>query len=108
MLLADDNDQIAAQDDLQVIESLKVQALEGGKAKSFLASSEWTWFNERVLKPLEDEAMETLKKSKTDEDRMKAQQMILAADKPRTILTYLVKQGEVANMQLLSTRQNGG
>lgn len=107
-MLANHNDLIVEQDNAQHIEALKVQLVEGDKAKGFRASDGYQWFNNFVLKPLEDEAMETLKRAKTDEERVKAQQMLLAADKPRQILDHLVKQGEAAQMQLISTHQNGG
>ncbi len=101
-------DLFAEKQDFQIKESLKVQALEGGRAKEFLGSDGYQWFNNFVLTPLQDEAIEILKKAKTDEDRVKAQQMLLAADKPRQILDHLVRQGEAAQLQLISTHQNGG
>lgn len=91
-----------------LLEACKATAIEGGRAKQHLASAEWAWFDRIVLKSLEDEAFETLKKASTEHERIKAQQMLLAADKPRQILKYLVQQGEAAEMQLISTRQNGG
>lgn len=102
------DDLLAERQEADLIEAQKAIAIQGGRAKNHLASPEWAWFNDIVLKTLEDEALETLKKAKTDEERIKAQQMFMAADKPRQILNYLVKQGEAAEMQLISTRQNGG
>lgn len=81
---------------------------EGSKAKSFRSSQEWIWFNNTVLKSIEDEAIETLRRATTDIERIKAQQMFLSVDKPRDILEYLIKQGEIAEYQLLSTHQKGG
>jgi hypothetical protein len=101
-------DKVSEYEEAKIIEGLKAAAIEGSRAKNYMASPEWAWFNNIVLKSIEDEAIETLRKSKTEEDRIKSQQMFLAADKPRQILKYLVKQGEAAEMQLLSTRQNGG
>lgn len=103
------SDELAAsRQEADLIEAAKATAIQGGRAKNHLESEEWAWFNDIVLKSLEDEALETLKKAKNDEDRIRAQQMLLAADKPRQILKYLVQQGEAAEMQLLSTRQTGG
>lgn|SRR5574343_190552 len=76
-------------------------------ARNFLKSPEGIWFDDIVLKGLEEEAIETLKKGKNDEDRLRAQQMFLAAQKPRQILQGLVKQGEAAQIQI-STHQSGG
>ena len=105
-----DNEQeiLAEQDNAEHIEALKIKVAEGSNARGFRASDGYQWFNNFVLKPLEDEAMETLRRSKSEEDRVRAQQMLLAADKPRQILDNLVKQGEVAQLQLISTHQNGG
>ena len=103
-----DTDIVAENDNAKYLEVLKTQLVQGDNARHFRSSDGYQWFNNFVLKPLEDEAMETLKKAKTDEERVKAQQMLLAADKPRQILDHLVKQGEAAQLQLLSTHQNGG
>lgn len=102
------DDLFLQQEEVQNREQLKAQAVEGGKAKDFLASDSYQWLDNFILKALEDEAMETLRKSKTEEDRVKAQQMLLAANKPREILNRLVTQGDAAKLQLLSTHQNGG
>lgn len=101
-------DEALVLDNAQHIEALKIQVTEGGRAAHFLSTTEWGWFRDTILVPLQDEAMETLKKARTDEDRVKAQQMLLAADKPKQILNGLVKQGEAAELQLRSTRQNTG
>jgi hypothetical protein len=108
MSLDNELDPLEQKQQNDLTEVAKSVALEGGRAKNHLASAEWTWFNNVVLKSLEDEAFETLKKANTDQERIKAQQMLLAADKPRQILKYLVRQGEAAEMQLRSTHQNGG
>ena len=102
------DDIFAERQEADLIEQQKKVAIQGGRAKNHLASAEWAWFDDIVLKTLEIEAIETLKKAKTDEERIKAQQMFMAADKPRQILKHLVQQGEAAEMQLVSTRQNGG
>lgn len=81
--------------------------LEGERARNFMKSPEGIWFDEIILKGLEEEAIETLKKGKNDEDRLRAQQMFLAAQKPRQILQNLVNQGEAAQHQV-STHQTGG
>lgn len=106
--MSSDIDEATILDDARVLEALRVQAVEGGRAKNFMSTPEWAWMRDFILKPIEDEAMETLKKAKTDEDRVKAQQMLLASDKPRQILDNLVRQGEAAEIQLRSTRQNTG
>lgn len=102
------DDLFLEQNDLDHREQLKAQAIEGGKAKDFLTSDSYQWLDNFILKALEDEAMETLKKAKTEEDRVRAQQMLLAANKPREILNKLVTQGDAAKLQLLSTHQTGG
>lgn len=86
--------------DTDYLAKLTRVSLEGEKAKRFLLSDEWAWLNDRVFKTLEDEAMETLRKSKTDTDRLRAQQMIMAAEKANQILQHLVTQGEAARIEL--------
>ena len=104
----DTYDPLAITQGADLRESYRAVIAQGGMAKNHLASPEWKWFDEVVLKSIEDEAFETLRKSSTDQERLKAQMMLLAADKPRQILKYLVQQGEAGKMQLESTHQTGG
>lgn len=84
------------------------QAKEGSKAKNFKASDAWAWFDDRVLKALEDQAVETLKLAMNDGERLKAQQMFLAAQKPRQILDALISQGDGAKASLLEISTQEG
>lgn len=87
------------------VQQLTRTSLEGEKAKRFILSDEWTWLHDRVFKTLEDEAMETLRKSKTENDRLLAQQMFLASSKAKQILEGLVTQGEAARATLSTQLQ---
>jgi hypothetical protein len=78
----------------------KNMAEHGAKAKNHLASAEWSWFKETVLGALSEEAVMTLRRAKDDAERLKAQQMFLAASKPEEMLQQLVRQGDAAVMQL--------
>jgi len=84
------------------------QAKEGAKAKNFKASEAWLWFDDRVLKAIEDQAIETLKLAIDDAERLKAQQMFLAAQKPRQILDALISQGDGAKAQLIEISTQEG
>lgn len=85
------------------------QIKEGGKAKNFKISPEWAWFDETILKTIEIQAVNTLKNAKDDAERLKAQQMFLAADKPRQLLDALILQGDGAKASLMeiSTLKEG-
>lgn len=85
------------------------QIKEGGKAKDFKFSPAWAWFDETILKTIEIQAVNTLKNAKDDTDRLKAQQMFLAADKPRQLLDALISQGDGAKASLMeiSTLKEG-
>ena len=85
------------------------QIKEGGKAKNFKASPDWAWFDETILKTIEIQAVNTLKNAKDDAERLKAQQMFLAADKPRQLLDALILQGDGAKASLMeiSTLKEG-
>lgn len=85
------------------------QIKEGGKAKNLKASPEWAWFDETILKTIEIQAVNTLKNAKDDVERLKAQQMFLAADKPRQLLDALILQGDGAKASLMeiSTLKEG-
>jgi hypothetical protein len=76
--------------------ALETQALAGDKAKSVKASPEWEWIKTTILGALHDQAVNTLKNAKSDEDRMKAQQMFLASDKPEDLIDFLISQGDAA------------
>jgi hypothetical protein len=78
------------------IKVLEAQAFAGDKAKSVRDSKEWAWIKQFILGALHDQAVNTLKNAKTDEDRMRAQQMFLAADKPEGLLDFLISQGDAA------------
>jgi len=76
--------------------TLEVQALAGEKAKQVSLGEDWKWVKEKILGALEDQAIHTLMNAKTEEDRMKAQQMFLASKKPQDLITFLISQGDAA------------
>lgn len=77
----------------------QVQAME--KASEFVSSEVGKWFVSVILGTLQDEAVELLAKAKTEEDRMLAQQTLLASIKPMKLLERLKQQGELAQASLL-------
>ena len=83
------------------IHSLHARVQAGGKAKDFLAHELSEWFTRIVLASMQDEAIAMMTRARTNEDRLKAQQTLLAAQKPLKMLERLIQQGEDAKTQLL-------
>ena len=81
--------------------NLERTAQVGSKAEKILAGEEWKWIYEFILGALQDQAINTLKNAKTDEDRVRAQQQFLAAHKPKEILEGLISAGQAAKLSLL-------
>lgn len=89
----------------QAKEQLVSRAKEGEKAVQF-QSSEWAqWIEENIFKALDREAITKMKLAKTDEERLVAQQMFLAAEKPRALIDHLVNLGKGAIQELKSLPQ---
>lgn len=79
---------------------LEVVAKAGEKARRF-KESEWSeWLEENIFKALDREAINKMKLAKTEEDRIIAQQMFLAAEKPRALIDHLINQGNGAIQEL--------
>jgi hypothetical protein len=49
--------------------------------------------------------MDTLRKSKSESDRLRSQQMILASAKAKEILDRLISQGDAARLQISTQSQ---
>lgn len=79
---------------------LSNQSLAGDKAREVKASKEWAWLQEVIFGALFEEAVQTLRNAKTDEQRLKAQQMFLACEKPKSQLDFLINQGDAARASL--------
>lgn len=82
--------------DPQYRESLvnQVRALE--MAEKFKASELGAWFQGVILGTLHDEAVELLSRSKTETDRVMAQQTLLASRKPMSLVDRLITDGRAA------------
>lgn len=80
--------------------ALENQSLHGEKAKAIKDGQDWAWIQEFILGAIFDEAIGVLRNAKTEEDRMKAQQMFLAVEKPKRLLEFLVSQGDAARASL--------
>jgi hypothetical protein len=91
------------------IDKLKNQAMEGEKAQNFKRSTWWGWFDSTVLKAMESEAMDTLRKASDEQGRMKAQMMAVAAQKVRFYLEALINRGNGAltDLEQISTPKEG-
>jgi hypothetical protein len=68
----------------------------GITASDVSSSEQWKWISENLLGALNDRALITLKNAKTEEDRMKAQQMYLASQEPKEVLDRLIQDGRLA------------
>lgn len=81
-------------------DQLTNRARAGEKAIRFQLSEWSAWLEENIFKALDKEAITKMKLAKTDEDRIVAQQMFLAAEKPRALIEHLVRQGNGAIQEL--------
>jgi len=72
----------------------------GGKASDIIASQEWAWIEDKILGALNDQAINSLKNARNEEDRIKAQQQFLAAHRPKEILEALISTGQAAKAGL--------
>ena len=80
--------------------ALENQSLHGERAKAVQEGVDWAWLQQFIFGAIFDEAIQVLRNAKTDEDRMKAQQMFLAVEKPKRLLEFLVSQGDAARASL--------
>jgi hypothetical protein len=80
--------------------SAEKMAVFGEKARQIRDGDDWKWLQEYIFGALFDEAVLTLRNAKTDEDRVKAQQMFLACEKPKKQLEGLINQGDAARASL--------
>jgi hypothetical protein len=81
---------------LAEVKALEKQALHGDRARQVQDGADWKWLQEFIFGAIFDEAVMTLRNAKTDEDRVKAQQMFLACEKPKAQLNFLISQGDAA------------
>ena len=84
----------------QEMKMLEAQSLHGDRAKRIRDGEDWKWLQEFIFGALFDEAVMTLRNAKTEEERMKAQQMFLACEKPKRQLEFLISQGDAAMASL--------
>ena len=80
--------------------NLERAAQVGAQAEKILGGEEWKWIYEYILGALSDQAINTLKNAKTEEDRVRAQQQFLAAHRPKEILEGLISTGQAAKLSL--------
>jgi hypothetical protein len=93
----------------QILEALKNQAVAGARAKNFKALPDWQWYQDAILGALQDDALQHLRNATSDADRLKAQQMYLAALLPARMLDSLISQGDGALSQIKSlTEESDG
>jgi hypothetical protein len=83
--------------DFQLLEK---QAFHGERALRVKEGTDWEWLNQFIFGALFDEAIMVLRNAKTEEERMKAQQMFLAVEKPKRQLDFLISQGDAARASL--------
>lgn len=77
----------------------------GKQAKEIMRSDMWTFFHDRILKALEREAIRKMKSAKTELERLEAQQMLLASEKPKLLLEAMISEAETA-YEVLSRSQS--
>lgn len=80
--------------------SYKESVSIGIKAMEIKESPQWQWVKTNILGALFDRAVIVLRNAKTDEERMKAQQMFLASHEPEEILMRLINEGQAAQLAL--------
>lgn len=78
------------------IKDLEIKSLHGDRARQVQSGKDWAWLQQYIFGALFDEAIMTLRNAKSDEDRVKAQQMFLACEKPKSQLEFLISQGDAA------------
>jgi hypothetical protein len=83
------------------LKALENQALHGARAYEVRNGKDWAWLQEFIFGAIFDEAIQVLRNAKTEEDRMKAQQMFLAVEKPKRLIEFLVSQGDAARASLV-------
>lgn len=81
---------------LDEIKALERQSLHGDRARQVRDGIDWKWLQDVIFGAIFDQAIMTLRNAKTDEERMKAQQMFLACEKPKAQLEFLISQGDAA------------
>jgi hypothetical protein len=79
---------------------LENQAFHGERASQLRSGEDWKWLNDFIFGAIFDEAIMILRNAKTDEDRIKAQQMFLSVEKPKRQLDFLISQGDAARASL--------
>ena len=78
------------------VKNLELQSLHGHRARQVQSGKDWEWLQKYIFGAIFDEAVMTLRNARTDEDRVKAQQMFLACEKPKRQLEFLISQGDAA------------
>ncbi len=78
------------------IRSLERQSLHGDRARQVINGKDWEWLQKFIFGAIFDQAIMTLRNARTDEERIKAQQMFLACEKPKAQLEFLISQGDAA------------
>jgi len=81
---------------MEEVKALEKQALHGDRARQIQNGEDWKWLQQFIFGAIFDEAVMTLRNAKTDEDRVKAQQMFLACEKPKAQINFLISQGDAA------------
>lgn len=82
------------------IKALENQALHGDRARQVRDGKDWEWIKEYIFGAMKDQAINILQNAKTEEDRVKAQQMFLACAKPIQLMDFLINQGDAATASL--------
>jgi hypothetical protein len=84
----------------EMFDILRAQSEAGEKASAVKNSETWAFIKDNILGALEDDAIQTLKTAKSEEERLKAQQMFLASRRPEELLDRLILQGKGALEQI--------
>lgn len=93
---------------------LEAQSFHGERARQVKDGQDWEWVKQYIFGAMQDQAIGILQNAKTEEDRLKAQQMFLACNKPIQLLDFLISQGDAARASLvelnatLQEEQNNG
>lgn len=79
---------------------LEKHAFHGERALAVRSGEDWQWLDQFIFGAIFDEAIMMLRNAKTDEDRLRAQQLFLAIEKPKRQIDFLISQGDAARASL--------
>lgn len=84
----------------------EIDSLLGEQAFHIKNSQDWAWIKKNILDAIFDEAVKCMRISRTDDQRARAQAMLIAHDEVISKLDYLINKGDAARAALKQQRVN--